>query len=445
MAATSTHHRLLLPVGLENSFFAITEELPSQGGAVPFQMDRNAFRFLAQEVVSQGAVHVVIDSFSSFNKDRELLGTPLLRRVKAVDHRKQTHADVIRILQPICDELKIDLTDTSSLMHSFVSPLFAEFLDTSDASRRSLIEASFVLYTSLYHLMLGMKHKAQIDIDLAHTWCALQRLRTFCRSDTAQTNISMISGVIRTYKVEAVGEIRAKANYDLQILLDCFSDFIEDETYRQLSIERNLLGVPAYARRSLASIRRLSRDLARSKLFRGVFRYSVGAVAVASHVPSPASEFSDAALASADTYLPPIAPLHAHVENAWRRWATANPAFTPIFFASPIPLRTPPLNCLESKFEDDVLTILYDVHAFLAHYQFGELPEAHDPRVHAAFSRHIEAKEPAQCPVHNAPITFEDVTVDWSTWTVAFKVSACCREGSEIAFAHFLSVSDAKT
>jgi hypothetical protein len=108
------HQRLLLPIGLEGRFFALTQKLDLDGkaGKVAFRMDYGAVKFLAQEMISQGAVAIALDPYSAFSDARGQIALPLGRRIDRIDSKGHHHAAVARVMKPILDELSIDFSES---------------------------------------------------------------------------------------------------------------------------------------------------------------------------------------------------------------------------------------------------------------------------------------------------------------------------------------------
>jgi hypothetical protein len=317
----------------------------------------------------------------------------------------------------------------------------AEFINEKNLERKKAIEASFTLYTSLYHLMLGIRYRLQIDIDIRHLWSALQRLKLYCTSDASQTNMSFITGLLRAYRLEQVGSVTPKSDCDFDKLIDSFNNFIDDETFRQLSLERNLLGIPANVKKSLNTIRRLGRTLLHTKLFRSMFKYSMTGVAVATHIPTPSSDLAEAVLGSGGGYLPPIVPLENHLNRAVERWVELGQEFGAIHFENPIATRKRSLRALKKLFRRDVLHVYFDLFDFLEHYEINPIPDAMDPQLQNLFESHVVGRRDTTCASHGLVISPSALTLRWGE-TLRFSVRTCCEEAGLIALSRFLSVRD---
>jgi len=436
--------QILLPLGSENEFFEVTSGSFTSGG-LEFRLDTGAFQFLAEEFISQGVLGIAIDPYSAFAEKLDEVAPVFRRRINVPDKGRKISSQALAVVRPMADELAVDLAPMYPYIHGWIGPQLAALVNEKSPRRQTLLEDVFVLHGFCYHLLLGIKHGLQVDINLRRAWSAVHHLRAACKSQTARANLAFVQSLMSSYSVEYVGCLRALPQANSSELVDNFDEFLADELYRQISVERYRLGLPPVARKALLATRTLARRLIRKKLFARFFDYGTKAVSVGTGIPLPNSEI--AGTIAQEAYLPPIVDLTEPISTARQAWAkhrlAGNDAFS---VTSPILQRRRVKPPVSMSFSDGILIVTYDFFDFTESFDLTNLPELGDPLLHESFRKYfaVNLDPPSTCSAHSSTIGPEAVKVEWREHEIKFTVGACCEEAAKAGLVTMLAYSQAK-
>jgi hypothetical protein len=430
--------RLLLPIGAENAFFRITNGGITEG-EFSFAADDSGFEYIAEEIIGQGATGFAVDALSFFAKPSPATSSILLRRVQCLDRRRNVHLKALAVLKPIIDELGTPTNNYGDIVHSWIGPAVVALNEKRDEAERQADHSVFQLYASLYHLLLGIRYHLQIDIDIARTWSAAQRLYSRCHTSEARTNLSFISGLLASYRKTDVGGLVVAVASNTNDLVASFEEFVDDEIYRQFSVERHSLGILIQVKHALSQTKRLARRLIRKKHFARFFSYGVKTVSLAVAAPIPNSELAEVLLS--DKYLPPILSLEKSLLRARNAWTTQSPS-TVLSFEAEMFQRGPRVTSPKSRtYLAPELRVTYDIYDFLDMFTFNDLPRPDEPGVRRAFEDYWNANltSPVRCQLHDTEADISAITVEWTSNELAFRIRTCCEDAAERALITMLS------
>jgi hypothetical protein len=444
MESTANFNRILLPLGIENEFFEVTSgTLRPESGPLNFayRLDTRGLSFLLEEFISQGALGLALDSHSGFTKDLHDVSPVLRKRVKAIDREGRIEQQVITVLRPVAEELGIDLAEMGGVyLHTWIGPQMEAIVREEERRRQALLESLFVLHSNCYHLLLGVKHGLQIDIDLPRTWSSIRRLRSGCRSGAARANLAFLQGLCGSYDIELVGCLRAHGTVNNADLVDSFEDFLADETYRQLSAEKYNLGFPSKVKGALSATRRLARRLVRKKKFSRFFDYGSRAISVGTGIPLPNSDIADAIVKK--SYLPPIMDLTDPISAARQAWiGSGSERIEALSIVAPLLNRRRISFPLEIEFSEGRLVVVYNFFDFTGMYHLNGLPEPDDHDLQKFFGHFfaVNLDPPVECSLHDKLLSTKAVTVEWLGEEVRFEVTACCANAAKLALGAMLA------
>ena len=444
MEAQNTPSRVLLPIGIQNEFFTMSDPRGLRAGhRVNFAFDPSAFRFIAEEQIAQGATRIALDPRSAFSEGAALsaIGLALKSRVDVIDSDARIEKRRLVLLKPIADELTIDLDEIGPMIHESISPRLHTLVNERTSERRGLLESLFTLEGACYHLLLGMHYRLQIDIDLRKAWFATQRLRLASRSPPSSTNLAFIESLLRGYSIENVGGLKLTQKANGSQLAASFEEFLTDETYRQLSEARYALGIPSKVRQAVTASHRLARSLVSKKMFSRLFNYGSRAVSVFTGLPLPNSDIAEAILT--DAYLPAIADTRSTITAARSAWShrLPDPDTSALAISRGGSSQDSIAYPLQRSYEDGTLLVRYDAYDFLEMFRMNGLPRAGDPEVERSFMRYFSKNlnVPTRCAEHRFDIGNAALEVEWSEAEVRFAVRACCEPAATNALAHLLA------
>jgi len=301
MTAATRYNRVLLQ---EVGFMRPVRIKGAQGGV----RDGSALAYQIEELIALGAVEVAIQGWPSNQVFRDSLSPTLRGRVRLIDEDLQCLNRAQAVLFPIAEELSLEL--------GFSAVSYNKKLDSSVQS------AAATLHFSLQSFLLGVEHNLQIDIDLAGMKASVDLLRRNLRSPEARAVASLLAGILATYEPATLSATVVRPMAPPQ-LISLFEEFVQDETYRQLSEASHDIGIPRRAKRAIVMVGRHAKKLIAKPAFREVADLSSKAITMATQVPVPDSDACNALVASG--YLPPIVSLREAMDDAHSMWMTQRP------------------------------------------------------------------------------------------------------------------------
>ncbi len=277
-------------------------------GRTPY--DGSSLPFIVEELISQGAIHLALDSPSFYFRAADALTPSFKKRVWKIDEHDKCGDRIYAFMAPILKEAQLNYSGHhtwGSTMFSRLGKAVAELCDEH-----------------LRPFLLGIEYQLQIDINLRRIRSRLKVLNQYLSSSDSRAHLAMLNMIFGAYQRHPVNELVLKPA-SAQQRAEAFQRFIEDATYRQLSTEARRFGFSRLVRRAIKEFERLSEYLISSSPLRQFISMGVGAVAAVTKMPAP----SEKLLASLTTeaYLPPIVSLKQPTMRATKAWRAARPPF----------------------------------------------------------------------------------------------------------------------
>lgn len=180
------------------------------------------------------------------------------------------------------------------------------------------------LYFSMYAFFLGLEYQLEIDLNIHSMKQSIEVLRAQARNPESRAGLAVLAGVLNCYGPTSVDSIVLKPTSNVR-LVELFAEFVQDETYRQMSRSFHDLGYPARLKRSLTVIGRLAKKLVTQAPFKQVIDVSSKIIAAASSLPVPDSELGASLVRK--KYLPPVVPVRHALGRAREAWEKAETPF----------------------------------------------------------------------------------------------------------------------
>lgn len=275
--------------------------------------DASSWPFIVEELIAFGATDIAIPKISLALYAMDVLPDSLRKRIKIID-KKQA------------------VLEASNLFFSPIAEDFGLKIGTwSLARRREIPEALELavvkLYFNMYAFFLGLEYHLEIDIDIQSMRQSIDILRAQARNPESRAGLAVLAGVFNCYDPTSVNSVILKPTVSDR-LVELFVEFVQDETYKQMSRSFHDLGYPAHLKRSLTVIGRLSRKLVTKVPFKQVLDISSKIIAAASSLPLPDSELGESLVRK--KYLPPVVPVRKAIGRAREAWEKAETSFVPL-------------------------------------------------------------------------------------------------------------------
>jgi hypothetical protein len=297
---------VLLPEG--SSVFR-TLQFPD--GRRAFAQDYSYYRYIAEDLIRHSAVVLAVRAAGA-EHIAAALAPPIRARMKRVDRRSRIGDRARAVLAPVAEDIGV----------KFRGPAVWHQSEDVDGE---LAVALLSLSSALERLLLGITDQLHVAVDVDGAAAAVEALRGGCSSSYARANLAILDGVLATYEPVDVPALVARPNAP-EDLTRHFVRFVEDETYRELSHEAHLLGVPAKVRRAVALMRRRSEDLLRKPNVQDVVDAGTETLSLATQIPS-ASASTISRLLGDTRYLPPLVSLAGADGRARTAWREDAPEF----------------------------------------------------------------------------------------------------------------------
>jgi len=268
--------------------------------------DVTSFEFILESLIAHSACQIVLPSWGK-NTDEGLLDNVpqvLRKRVRFVNNYSVWQL-VKAILSPIFDEFSIE-------------PLEGGYGLTCRKKLPVRIENPIMtIFTSLPLLLLGLRHKVQVDIDIHKFRKAVSSVRQESRNPEGRANMSVLQGILGCYTPVTIDGLDMVPEASKEHT-ESFINFLEGSTFEGLSKENFGLGLPLRYRKSVTRIRQIVRKIVSSERFKPLVNASSKPVTIATGVPLPDADLVKAIVPS--SYLPPIVSLKPVLEEARMAW-----------------------------------------------------------------------------------------------------------------------------
>jgi hypothetical protein len=281
-------------------------------------VDGSSLPFLIEEFVSLAVTEVAIVKNFPASDFIDHLPQGLKNRVVLVKEQ-QAFSKLQALFAPIAEEFELVL----SYGIQYLKPL-----------PRDLSDSIGTLYFSLHTYLIALEHELQIDINLRAVKNAIAALRQSSRNPQARSNLAILSGIFETYDYKQLDSVELHSSAP-ERLISIFQEFVEDETYRNMSTHAHSLGFPIYARRSMTVLKRLAKKLVSKAPFKDIVNLSSRGISTATSLPIPDSDMYASMIKKG--YLPPIVPLDEAIKRAKKSWESINPDYVPHPLFKPTP------------------------------------------------------------------------------------------------------------
>jgi len=268
--------------------------------------DLSSIQFLIEELVSSAVIDIGIPPSTLAFESTARLPAVLKERVILIDKNFRSIAKLQAIFAPIAEEFGVEFKQRSLILRQ-----------SGNKVSDPLLHAIAELYYTLYKFLLGLEYELQIDIDLQSIKKAITILRQFSRSPNSRANLAILSGIFETYKPQTLTSLEFHSVAPDR-LISLFQEFVQDETYRQMSVQAHSLGFPARVQRSLTIIGRLAKKFIIKAPFKQIVNVSSRVISTATHMPVPDAEMAVSLIKK--EYLPPIISLKRPIQKAKETW-----------------------------------------------------------------------------------------------------------------------------
>jgi hypothetical protein len=275
--------------------------------------DASSWPFIVEELIAFGATDIAIPKISLALYAMDVLPDSLRKRIQIIDKKRA-------------------VLDASNL---FFSPIAEEFglkvgawsLTRMRNIPQNLELAVVELYFNMYTFFLGLEYQLEIDLNIDSIKQSIEVLRSHARDSVSRARLAVLTGVLNCYGPSKVDSIILKPSSNTR-LIELFAEFVQDETYRQISNNFHKLGYPAHLKRSITLIGRLSRKFITNAPFKQVVDISSKIIATASSLPLPDSKLGASLVKK--KYLPPVVPVRKAMSRAKAAWEKAEKPFVPL-------------------------------------------------------------------------------------------------------------------
>lgn len=270
--------------------------------------DGSSLAYQIEELIALGAMEIAMEGGPMIEAFRERLSPSLRRRVRLIDDGLNCVQRAIAVMSPIAEELSLEFG------HGIIR--------YKKSLKREIQDAAGTLFVNLHPFLLGVEYELQVDIDLQAMQSSVHLLRQELRNPRGRAFVSVLEGILATYKPISVTAtaVRSMASDEL---ISLFEEFVQDESYQQLSEQAHKLGYPQRAKRAVTLIGRYAKRLVAKPAFQQVANLSSRGISMATQVPLPNSEMCEALITSG--FLPPIVSLRKAMDSAKQLWLTQKP------------------------------------------------------------------------------------------------------------------------
>ena len=282
-------------------------------GQQGYAVDASGLPFFIEELIGQGATHLAVDKGSFYYDSVDALPEVFRKRIRKVDHNQRCLTQLIALMKPIFEEVGARVTATA-----------IDLPNTLEDTVSLAIAELFLRHLRLF--LLGIRYQLQIEASLKLMQTGIDLLVHELSSSQSRAHLSMIRHAIGSYEPREVDSLEVRpASPEERLAL--FREFVEDESYKELSAHSRLLGFPARTERTLILIRRLVERIIKQSPFKQALDFGTRVVEVATRVPLPDSKILQEVIPT--HYLPPLVSLKNASISAIGRWIRLQPKFIP--------------------------------------------------------------------------------------------------------------------
>jgi|GEM_PF-3622825 len=279
-----------------------------QGGVV----DLSYLEFVVEALIAQSATNLAVSPESRYYEDHQFLPESLRTRICKVDKDAEAYEKAYAVLLPAIKETGITVHGQGN---AFQVP---------DGTDMLLATAVSQLLIDLRMLLVGIAHRCQLPLDKQSMLSGLKLLQKGLSKPDSRANLAFIEGLLALYEPADIPGLHGRVGVESDHVR-AFSQFVTDETYRAMSREAGLLGVPARATVALLSMRRKLAELLTHPKVADLYEAGTTSVEIATKMPTPKSPLLARLLNPDAGYLPPLVDLSAATARAQSDWVSVGP------------------------------------------------------------------------------------------------------------------------
>ena len=293
--------RVLLPeIGIRRNIGTDSYRGPIQ--------DYSIASYQITELIAHGAIEVYLDDRwredEIFDKN---VAEELRKRIKFIDKDQDIRMKAVAFLKPIAESLGNEFMGAE--LKWYVPKIASE-------------KALHSLYRDVYYLFLGLESHALIGLNLEQMIANSEFLLGKVLGSKSKQNLALLLGLLRSYEATSISSLKMISGASGE-LVGLFTQFVEDEAYKELSHQHYNLGIRDKIKRSKTEISRLTKKLLKKPFAKDVVDVTSKGISVSTGVPMPSSSILDNIVF--DSYLPPIGDINGCLARAWIRWANDDP------------------------------------------------------------------------------------------------------------------------
>ncbi|MFA5032301.1 MAG: hypothetical protein WC614_04700 [bacterium] len=277
--------------------------------------DGSSLQFIIEECIALSATNIALRANSVIAEFTNNIPEAFKKRIIIIDKKRKIAQQNHAIFEPLIEEFGLDIKGYGNAM-----TIKNKKVDYKLATQ------VFSLYRETYDFLVGMEYKLQIDININRIKKTLNTLLRISRNPESRAILSILLGIFKTYRPEMIASIKLKSQSP-EYLVKLFKEFVQDETYRQLSHQVYFIGFPQYINRSFILVSRLGEKLITKSPFKQIITLSSRGVSAVKHIPLPDSEMYASLIK--ENYFPPIISLDKCITKAKKNWELIKPEVIP--------------------------------------------------------------------------------------------------------------------
>ncbi len=313
----SEFNKILLPQGTEESFLALDSPWSDDKDAV-FSLDKKSFNYIFEELISRGAINLALLPDSGYTRHLDSYDKVLKTRTYIVDEKTHIFESLNTFFKPIAEELDIDINQCKPSSTFNYQRLIVS--NEENFIRKQKLKSFAIAYENIYPLIIGIREKTQISLELEKTIDSLQALKSTCRSENSRKNCAVLLGLLNTYKPVEVPGLRVLKSFAPLELVDNFEYFLKDELYREYSYHASSLGkIKIKTQETIDDIKRVLSKFLKKNNYSDTIDFGSKIISTSTGVQLPTFKAIQTLLHET-TYLPPIISLPSLISTARDNW-----------------------------------------------------------------------------------------------------------------------------
>lgn len=316
-------------------------------------IDLSIYPIVVEELLSFGITDFAVVRGTSLEKIIPRLPPFVRDRIRLIDAVPLASA-VARLFEPVLNELEVAVTFSDL-------PLFGFGIESKAGSPiegklERMLMACGQLHPDLFRLVLGMKYRLHVELEISRIKSLLAFVQSGVRSSDARLSLAVIQGLLDSYQPQELTSVQFRSSAE-RSHVNLLEELMREPDYGVLSAESYALGLPDQAAAARLRFGRAARRLLRSARIRSTLEYAARWVETAFNIPEPASELIDKI--TGQKYLPPVFSSRWVSLGAQKKWAELLPNPVPVVeIARPVTwadayIFDPDGNCYRRKLRPD--------------------------------------------------------------------------------------------